>query len=422
MNISDFQSEFDKIMSRSYFSKKIHPEREKAFSQLLEVGLPTKKWEDWRYTDLSVIANNSFRLSDTQDVPSKKIDISDYQIDGADPIVIFNGHYQEDLSLIPDGVTLLSNLEYIEKNNWKFKNPNLSPFDLLNTTFMDSGVSLIIDSNINIERPIQLILISSGVDSLMVSPRLHIDVGQSSSATFIEEHVGTSNSFFQNTSLFISTGINAQLDHIRIQSNSDKMVNMANQYLYQNEDSRYTFFQFATGSKLGRLNLHARLEGEGADCKLNGLALSNKNQHLDNHIIMDHKVANCTSSQNFKTVLQDNSSGLFNGRTIVREGAQKTDSSQSNKNLLLSTNAIMNSNPQLEIYADDVKCSHGSTTGALDTDALFYLRSRGLNPLAAKSLLIRGFVTELLESVKNENIRKYITEKFSDWISKNTIS
>ena len=200
------------------------------------------------------------------------------------------------------------------------------------------------------------------------------------------------------------------------------MVNMANQYLYQNQDSRYTFFQFATGSKLGRLNLQAQLDGEGADCNLNGLALSNKNQHLDNHIIMDHKAANCTSSQNFKTVLQDNSSGLFNGRTIVREGAQKTDSSQSNKNLLLSTNALMNSNPQLEIYADDVKCSHGSTTGALDSDALFYLRSRGLDSLAAKSLLIRGFVTELLESVKNENIQKYITGKFSDWISKNTIS
>ena len=422
MNISDFQSEFNKIKSRSHFSKAIHPEREKAFSQLLEIGLPTTKWEDWRYTDLSIIANNSFRLSDTQDMPSKKIDISDYQINGTDPIVIFNGHYQEDLSVIPDGVTLLPNLDYIEKNNWKFKNPTLSPFDLLNTTFMDSGVSLIIDSNVNIQKPIQLILISSGVDSLMVSPRLHIDVGQSSSATFIEEHVGTSNSFFQNTSLFISTGINAQLDHIRIQSNSDKMVNMANQYLYQNQDSHYTFFQFATGSKLGRLNLHAQLEGEGADCSLNGLTLSNKNQHIDNHIIIDHKVANCTSSQNFKTVLQDNSSGLFNGRTIVREGAQKTDSSQSNNNLLLSTNALMNSNPQLEIYADDVKCSHGSTTGALDTESLFYLQSRGLNSFTAKSLLIRGFVTELLEAIKNENIRKYITGKFSNWISKNTIS
>lgn len=422
MNISDFQSEFDKIMSRTYFSEKIHPIREKAFSQLLKVGLPTKKWEDWRYTDLSSIINNSFRISEVQDGPPKKIDISNYTIDNTDPIVIFNGHYQEDLSSIPDGVELLSNLEYLEKNNWEFKNPDLSPFDLLNTTFMDSGVSLVISPNVNIERPIQLIFISSGTENLMVSPRLHIDVGESSSATFIEDHVGPSSSFFQNTSLFISIDVNAQLDHIRIQSNSDKMVNMANQYLSQEKDSRYTFFQFATGSELGRLNLHVRLEGKGADCSLNGLALSNKNQHLDNHIIMDHRVAHCTSSQNFKTVLQDNSSGLFNGRTIVRKDAQKTDSSQSNKNLLLSTNALMNSNPQLEIYADDVKCSHGSTTGALDNDSLFYLRSRGLDPLTAKSLLIRGFVTELLDSIKNENIRKYITDQFSNWLSKNTIS
>ena len=420
MNIADFQIEFDKLMSRSDSIGTMHPDRKKAFSQLLEVGLPTKKWEDWKYTDLSTIANNSFRLSGIQDMPSKKIDISDYQIDGTVPIVIFNGHYQKNLSTMPDGVTLLSNLEYIKKYNWKFKSQTASPFDLLNTTFTDNGVSLIIDSNIKIQRPIQLILISSGVDSLMVSPRIHIDIGQSSSATFIENHVGTSNSFFQNTSLFISTSINAQLDHIRIQENSDEMVNMGNQYIHQDQDSRYTFFQFAKGSKLGRLNLHAQLEGEGAYCELNGVALSNKNQHLDNHIIIDHKVANCTSSQNFKTVLQDNSSGLFNGRTIVREGAQKTDSSQSNKNLLLSTNALMNSNPQLEIYADDVKCSHGSTTGTLDTESLFYLQSRGLDSITAKSLLIHGFVTELLESVKNENIRKYITEKFSNWLSKNT--
>jgi Fe-S cluster assembly protein SufD len=197
---------------------------------------------------------------------------------------------------------------------------------------------------------------------------------------------------------------------------------MGNLHIEQNWNSRYIFFQFADGAELGRLNIHANLRGEGADCSLNGLALSNGNQHLDNHVITDHQVPNCTSTQNFKTVLQDNSSGVFNGRTIVRKDAQKTDSSQSNKNLLLSKNALMNSNPQLEIYADDVKCAHGSTTGALDKDALFYIRSRGFDILAAKTVLVRGFATELLESVKHDGMRYLLTDRFDTWLSENTAS
>ena len=420
MNVSHFQTEFDKMMNRDYFSDKVHPLRQDAFSKFLEIGLPTKKWEDWRFTNLSSISKGNFRISEIQDAPKGDLDISAYKLKDIDTIVIYNGHYQESMSSIPAEVKLLSGLEYLQNNNWEFKSSEDSPFDLLNTAFMDSGMSIVVDSNVDVEKPIRMLFISSGLESLMVTPRIHIDLGESSSLAFIEQHVGDSTSFFQNESVFISLGQNAQLDHIRIQSNSVSTANIVNIQVEQNADSGYSFFQFAEGSQLGRLNIQSELKGEGANCIINGLALSNGNQHLDHHIITDHQMPHCSSSQNFKSVLQDHSSGVFNGRTIVREGAQKTDSMQSNKNLLLSKNAIMNSNPQLEIYADDVKCAHGSSTGALDEDALFYLRSRGLDVLSAKALLIRGFATELLDLVKQDGVRDFITDRFDTWLTENT--
>ena len=420
MNISDFNIEFDKMINRDYFSDKVHPMREKAFSKFLEIGLPTKKWEDWRFTDLSSISNSNFRLSEKLDAPNGDVDISQYQIDDVETIVIYNGHYIETLSSIPSGIQLLSGLEYLEKINWEFNSPEGSPFDLLNTAFMDSGMSIVVDQNVIVEKPIRMLFISSGLENLMVTPRIHIDLGESSSATFIEDHRGDSDSFFQNGSTFVTLKQNAQLDHIRIQSNSVTTANILNIQVEQNADSRYTFFQFADGSQLGRLNIYNKLKGEGANSDINGLTLSNDTQHLDNHIITDHQVPHCSSAQNFKTVLQGHSSGVFNGRTIVRKDAQKTDSSQSNKNLLLSKSALMNSNPQLEIYADDVKCAHGSSTGTLDKNALFYLRSRGLDVLSAKALLVRGFATELLDLVKHDGTRDFITDRFGSWLSENT--
>ena len=420
MSLSHFQSEFEKMMNRDYFSDKVHPMRQEAFSKFLKIGLPTKKWEDWRFTNLSSISNSNFRISEKQDAPNGDVDISQYQIDDVETIVIYNGHYIETLSSIPSGIQLLSGLDYLEKTNWEFNSPEHSPFDLLNTAFMDSGMSIVVDQNVIVKKPIRMLFISSGLESLMVTPRIHIDLGESSSATFIEDHRGDSNSFFQNGSTFVTLKQNAQLDHIRIQSNSVTTANIVNIQVEQNADSGYIFFQFADGSQLGRLNIYNELKGEGANSDINGLTLSNDSQHLDNHIITDHQVPHCSSSQNFKTVLQDHSSGVFNGRTIVRKDAQKTDSSQSNKNLLLSKSALVNSNPQLEIYADDVKCAHGSSTGALDKDALFYLRSRGLDVLSAKALLVRGFATDLLDLVKHDGIRVFITDRFDSWLTENT--
>jgi len=417
MSLSHYQTEFDKILNRDYITDVVHSLRKDAFEKFFKTGFPTQIWENWQYTNLSTLVTEPFRLSEIPDAPKFSPEIKPYEIENINTIVIYNGHYQKAISTVPDGVQLLSSLEYFEKNSNAIESLEDSPFDHLNTAFMDSGMSFIISPDTNVEIPVRILFISNGEESIMSNPRIYLDMGDSSSFTFIEHHVGDAASFFQNASFFASIGVNASLDHIRIQSNSTTTQNMGNLKVKQETDSQYAFTQFTDGSKMGRTNINVHLNGQGANCALNGLALSHGKQHLSNHIIVEHKVPHCTSSQLFKSVLREKSSGTFNGRTIVQKNAQKTDASQSNKNLLLSKDALMNSNPQLEIHADDVRCTHGSTTGELDADSLFYLRSRGLDLRMAKSLLVRGFATECFDTIKNEKVRSFIMKLFNNWLN-----
>ncbi len=412
-------TEFQKILDREYFSKKVHPIRRKAFDSFIEDGLPDKKCEDWRFTDLSAIKKGNYRISEIDDGPTNKVNISKYGLESFNTIVIYNGHLQQDLSSVPKGIKILSNLEYMEHNNWKVNQPDMSPFDLLNTAFMDSGICLVIERRIEVDAPLRILFICSGDEKIMISPRIHIDLEESSSLTLVEQHVGDCNEYLYNGSVIMNIEDNAQLEHIRIQNNSKTTINMGNLHVTQHQGSNFTFNQFTLGGRLGRTNLYADLIEKGANCSLNGLSLSNDDQHLDAHIITNHHAPHCTSTQNFKSILKGRSSGVFNGRSIVQNKAQKTDSNQSNKNLLLSKDALMNSNPQLEIYAHDVKCSHGSSTGALEPDALFYIRSRGIDQDSARALLVRGFGSEIIEALENNEIRDHITNYFNQWIDKN---
>ena len=313
----------------------------------------------------------------------------------------------------------MTNYEYLEQNGWKQKDKKDTPFDLLNTSLCDSGMSFIIEPNTDIDKPIHILFICSGSENLIISPQVNIDISRSSSATVIEQYASETSSFFQNNCVFASVKENASLNHLRIFSNANKTINISSSYIEQNENSNYKYFQFVDSGALQRSDIYNSLKGTNSTCFLSGLTLLDDDQHSATYITTDHIMPNCTSSQNFKSVLNNKSSGVFNGRTIVREDSQKTNSKQSNKNLLLSDKATMNSNPQLEIYADDVKCAHGSTTGALDNEALFYMQSRGLDRESASSLLIRGFVIELMEEIENKDLRNYLFNKFDKWLIKN---
>ena len=413
MSISNYKVEFEKMLNRNYFSKSLHPYRKEAFTQLEKTGFPTQKWENWRFTNVSNISDGEFMISEISDAPQTTPDIDSYQMEGVDTVVIYNGHYQKDISSIPNGVNLLSGSEYMERKNGNFDRANNSPFDLLNTAFTDSGMCIVLEKNTLVKSPIRILFISNGDRSIMVNPRVNVDIGESSSLTFIEQHVGDATSFFQNESVFITLGNNAQLNHIRIQSNSEFTQNISNLNVNQAADSQYEFFQLVDGSKLGRSDICVQLDGENAQCNINSLTLSKNNQHIDNNIIVNHNSAQTHSSQFVKSILFDTSTGVFNGRTVVHENAQKITAQQTNKNILLSKKAKMNANPQLEIYADDVKCSHGSTTGQIDEDALFYLQSRGINKQDAMELMVVGFANEVLDKIPHPEIKKAIYTEFT---------
>ena len=416
MNLNDYQNEFNKLIARQSFSSNLYPFRKDTFHKFLDSGLPTKKWEDWKHTDLSFLNKNIFRISETHDALSDSIDVSKYKIKNTYTAVIVNGHYIESKSELPQELKILTNSE---KKNWTPKNKKETPFDLLNTSLCDSDISIVTKPNTVIKKPIHILFLCSGKDNLMINPQVNIDIMASSSATIIEQYVSDTSSFFQNTSVFASLEKNSSLYHIRIHSNSDETANISNLYVSQSDDSTYNYFQLVDGGALQRSDIYTDLKGKNATCSLSGLTLLDKKQHSATYITSDHIMPHCVSSQNFKSVLSGNSSGVFNGRTIVRQDSQKTDSKQSNKNLLLSDQAIMNSNPQLEIYADDVKCAHGSTTGALDSEALFYMQSRGINRKDAISLLIRGFVSELLNGIENEELKNHLFVKFDKWLLNN---
>jgi Fe-S cluster assembly protein SufD len=415
MSISNYKVEFEKMLNRNYFSKSLHPYRKEAFTQLEKTGFPTQKWENWRFTNVSNISDGEFMISEISDAPQTTPDIDSYQMEGVDTdtVVIYNGHYQKDISSIPNGVNLLSGSEYMERKNGNFDRTNNSPFDLLNTAFTDSGMCIVLEKNTLVKSPIRILFISNGDRSIMVNPRVNVDIGESSSLTFIEQHVGDATSFFQNESVFITLGDNAQLNHVRIQSNSEFTQNISNLNVNQAADSQYEFFQLVDGSKLGRSDICVQLDGENAQCNINSLTLSKNNQHIDNNIIVNHNSAQTHSSQFVKSILFDTSTGVFNGRTVVHENAQKITAQQTNKNILLSKKAKMNANPQLEIYADDVKCSHGSTTGQIDEDALFYLQSRGINKQDAMELMVAGFANEVLDKILHPEIKKAVYTEFT---------
>jgi len=418
MSISNYKVEFEKMLNRNYFSKSLHPYRKEAFTQLEKTGFPTQKWENWRFTNVSNISDGEFMISEISDAPQTTPDIDSYQMEGIDTVVIYNGHYQKDISSIPNGVNLLSGSEYMERKNGNFNRANNSPFDLLNTAFTDSGMCIVLEKNTLVKSPIRILFISNGDRSIMVNPRVNVDIGESSSLTFIEQHVGDATSFFQNESVFITLGDNAQLNHVRIQSNSEFTQNISNLNVNQAADSQYEFFQLVDGSKLGRSDICVQLDGENAQCNINSLTLSKNNQHIDNNIIVNHNSAQTHSSQFVKSILFDTSTGVFNGRTVVHENAQKITAQQTNKNILLSKKAKMNANPQLEIYADDVKCSHGSTTGQIDEDALFYLQSRGINKQDAMELMVVGFANEVLDKIPHPEIKKAIYTEFTVKLSR----
>ena len=418
MIINNYENQLERLLESKAFSNDFNHFKKDAFLKFKKLGFPTRRWEDWRFTNLKNIRRKSFLVPTYTDISAIDLNIESYYRKGFIPLVFHNGFFiqskkdnQKNLAITND-----ENFTTLMKYNGLFPENEDQPFELLNSAFMDSKIEITLKGNNYYEKPLHFIFIYNNKEELMISPRIYLNISSNSSATILEEHIGESNSFL-NYSKFININKNAHLNHTKIHSNSKNRISITNLNVYQDSNSNYRFTQFSNGNELNRLNIKSHLKGQGSDCSLSGISLTKEGHHIDNNIIINHHSPNCMSSQNFRSILKDKSSGVYNGRTIVKKAAQKTNSSQSNKNILLSDTAKMNSNPQLEIYADDVKCSHGSTTGKLNKDAIFYLRSRGLDLKSARELLLNGFVNDIIEQVKNKDIKYMLEKNINIWLN-----
>ena len=399
--------------------KEIRSLRKTAFDRFNQLGFPTKKWEEWRFTDFSEIKKNEYCLAWGDDLPKIPKHIPGLITD-THPIIIINGHYQPQLTKLPVGVSVKSHEDFFLIDGDVYSlNGNKNPFLALNTALMNSGIALIVEPDSIIEKPIQIIHLTTALsDQFMNHPRLVVQIGRNSQAALIEHYIGeTKIPYFVNPVTQVSIDENALLNHIRILEEDVSCSHTATTHYILKNDARLNATSYSSGAKLFRHDIKLDFAGDGGEAVFNGLCLTEDQQHHDQHVIVDHQQNFCQSRQLFKYILADKSSGVFNGKVIVRKNTKQTDADQSNRNLLLSPSALMNANPQLEILSDDVKCSHGSSTGELDDDALFYLQTRGIDSETAKSLLIQGFANEIIEKVKPISVQDYIHNQFTDWLS-----
>ena len=418
-----FQEQFDALLEyRSNEDDDLRDLRIRAFNDFKETGLPNKKWEEWQFTDFSLIEKGDFRLSREKDLPPIPAHIPG-RIPNTYLIFIINGHYQPKLSEVPNEVLISTGLEHFQSNpkSYSFEKKSVgvsgssNPFISLNTSMMNSGLPIYIPNNLRLSKPIQIIYLTTELsDALMNHPRFVFHLGERSEATIIEHYIGsTPISYFTNSVTKIEIESNAHLNHVLIQEDSTTSSLAANTDYILHRESELNTNSISLGGLLYRHNIKLNFKEKGSSANLNGLSLIENKQHHDQHVIVDHSSNACQSNQLFKYILSDKASGVFNGKVVVKEKTKQTNASQSNKNLVLSPSALMNANPQLEIYADDVKCSHGSTTGQIDHEALFYLRSRGLNKKRAMELIVEGFAGDVIQSIQNLDTKEYVNDKVS---------
>jgi len=388
--------------------------RLKASTQFNRNGLPAKKEEDWKYTSLWVLSQQEFTH---QAQPNK---LSEAQIQqlalnkNAFRIVLVDGLYSSQLSQVddlPDGVNIVplsQGLELAQPHLGKQLDLSTAGFNALNTLLMNEGIVVTVASDVEITTPIELLVINSGqTNNLATHLRNIVVLGSNSHATLVEHYVSvTDASSLTDVVTEVVLAPDAKLNHYKLQQESDNTFHIATISAKQAAKSQWNNHSISLGGKLARNNIHTQLLGEHSHVKMDGVYIINGEQHVDHHTRIDHSVANTSSDELYKGVLDDTSHAVFNGKVIVHKDAQKTDANQQNNNLLLSRGCEIDTKPEMEIYADDVKCGHGSTVGQLNEDNLFFLRARGLDEDSARNLLTYAFAAEVLERIENSELRQ----------------
>jgi Fe-S cluster assembly protein SufD len=412
------------------FGKSFSQLRRNAMDEFLKIGFPTIKHEEWKYTNISPILKTSFNPANPAlKATISKEEIEQYKVAGKDAtvVVFINGRYYADLSDISSGVqnikitSLASDTDFVKNYFGKLASFEKETFVALNTAFHFDGVLIHICEN-TVAKPIHILHISdSRVEGIASYPRNIVVVDKNSKAQIISTYhsLNNSNHSLTNVVTEIFVGENAYVEYDIKQDETDLACQINQTYVKQQRNSTFDISTVTVGGALVRNNLNILLSDIGCTAHLFGLAIAGGDQVIDNHTVVDHASPQCQSNELYKFILDGKSHGVFNGKIFVRKDAQKTNAYQSNKNILLSRDAIMNAKPQLEIFADDVKCSHGATTGQLDEEALFYLRSRGIGEQNAKALLNFAFASNVIEKINNESLKHNLLQILSKKLNSN---
>jgi Fe-S cluster assembly protein SufD len=417
----NYQAAFRTLRDQSPTVAWLELVRSGAMDRFEQLGFPLVSDEEWKYTNLAALAKESFSPAISDEINLPDVDRFSYPETAGAHLVLVNGFLREDLSeksalesvvaidLFSAGADARYNKiirKYLARNAG-YHNNGLTA---LNTAFVQSGVFIWIPKNVKLETPLQITFIADAeLENTASFPRVLIVAEENSSATVVENFVSHGDKkHFTNAIAEIVLKDGARLEHYRLQRESRKAFHIATTSAELGRSSNYDTTSINLGARLSRHDVSVVLDHEGAETSVDGLYMVGGDQHTDTHSVIDHKQPHCNSHQLYKGILDGNARAVFNGKIFVREGAQKTDAMQTNKNLLLSDKARVDTKPQLEIYADDVKCAHGAAVGQIEPEALFYLETRGINPELGRSLLTYGFAEEVIGKIKIDSIRSQL--------------
>lgn len=393
--------------------------RERAIARFAALGFPTTRDEEWRFTSVAPIAERAFERAADGAARVSAADVARLSMTGPDAaaIVFVNGRYAPELSApgaLPDGVrltslraALASDPELVEPHLARLAAVEHHAFAALNTALFEDGAFVLVPANQVVERPLHLLFIATAPDRPAVAyPRALIVANENSQVRIVESYAGLGDEvYFSNAVSEVVVGQHAVVDHYKVQRESLRGFHVGGLHVHLGRSAGFTTHSIALGGALTRNDVIAVLDGEGGECTLNGLYIADGRQLVDNHTTIDHAKPHCDSHEVYKGILAGQAQGVFNGKILVRRDAQKTDAKQTNRALVLSDEAQVNTKPQLEIFADDVKCTHGAAVGQLDEDAIFYLRSRGLDLAQARAILIQAFAGDMLGRIRIEPLR-----------------
>jgi len=396
---------------------------EAALKLLQDNGLPTTKNEEYKFT--AIVKRIESEISDFNQASPALIsndDVKAATIPGLDAytIVLNNGRFDSKHSLLPESGLTLSEVTDSKDAPFKIKDINNDSFMALNQVSYQKGIYIQIPKNTVLDKPVLVLNFTQSSSGQVISPKMWIDGADHTEAIFIEKTVSLDdNTYFLNGSIEVKNGSNSHLHYYRVQNHSKQAIEVNSFHADVHKDSTFTTFVLSLQGNMIRNNVSLNLLGSGCVGNMYGLYILNGKAHVDNHTNVDHTQPHCDSNELYKGILADSSRGVFNGKIFVRQDAQKTNAFQQNNNILLSEDATINTKPQLEIWADDVKCSHGCTTGQLDEEALFYLRARGIGKEQARALLLYAFAGDVVEHIKVDAFKEYCVDLIHETLGTN---